>query len=184
MFGKIFGYSAIFALTVSQIVSAETMLIDDFSNNPHSRWQYVSDQVMGGVSNGAVEYKNQDDLFYATLVGEVSTENNGGFIQIRTEVDKFQVAEAKAVHIRARGNNQRYFIHLRTTGTLLPWQYYQASFEVAEQWQDFKLPLDQFSRSGNWLSRSIQPQTIRSIGIVAYGRDHRAEIEIAQIGFH
>lgn len=184
MFGKNFGYCAVFALTVSQLASAESMLIDDFSSNPQARWQYVSDQVMGGVSKGAVEYKKQDDVFYAALVGEVSTENNGGFIQIRTRVDKVQVAEVKAVHIRARGNNQRYFIHLRTTGTLLPWQYYQVSFEVSEQWQDFMLPLEQFSRSGNWLSRRIQPQTIRSIGVVAYGRDHQAEIEIAQIGFH
>ena len=184
MFGKVIGYCAVFALTVSQLASAETMLIDNFSNNPQVKWQYVSDQVMGGVSKGAVEYKKEDAISYAALVGEVSTENNGGFIQIRTRVDKVQVAEAKAVHIRARGNNQRYFIHLRTTGTLLPWQYYQVSFEVSEQWQDFMLPLEQFSRSGNWLSRRVQPQTIRSIGVVAYGRDHQAEIEIAQIGFH
>jgi hypothetical protein len=25
-----------------------------------------------------------------------------------------------------RGNNQRYFVHLPTGGTPLPWQYYQA----------------------------------------------------------
>lgn len=173
-----------FLITTAHYGIAEDMKIDDFSNNPESRWQYVSDQVMGGVSTGGVEYRHLDNGSLAALNGQVSTENNGGFIQIRTKVNKAQVAGADGVYLKAKGNNQRYYIHLRTTGTVLPWQYYQASFDAAEDWQEFKLPLEQFARSGHWLSKRVNPRTIRSIGVVAFGRDHQAEIEIDAIGFY
>ena len=39
---------------------------------------------MGGVSSGKVEYQNNN----AILSGDVSTENNGGFIQIRLNLEK------------------------------------------------------------------------------------------------
>lgn len=183
MFLKLLYRSVLLAITVSYHAFAEDMTVDDFSENPEQRWQYVSDQVMGGVSSGTVEYKGQDKDAYASLIGEVSTDNNGGFIQIRTKLNKKQVADAKGVYIRARGNNQRYFIHLRTTGTMLPWQCYQSSFDVTEEWQNFELPLAGFSRSGNWLRGEIKPPSIRSIGIVAFGRDHQADLDIAEIGF-
>ena len=45
-------------------------------------WEYISDQVMGGVSVGKVEILNDNKLFLR-LSGDVSTKNNGGFIQVR-----------------------------------------------------------------------------------------------------
>ena len=183
MFGRFIRRSIILASILTHFVYAETMMLDDFSKDPESRWQYVSDQVMGGVSNGKVEFKDPYNEPYAVLNGQVSTENNGGFIQMRTRVDRGLVAEAKGVYIRARGNNQRYYIHLRTTGTRLPWQYYQASFDVTDDWQNFKLPLELFAPSSNWLRNKVKAQSIRSIGIVAFGRDHRADVEVAEIGF-
>ena len=86
--------------------------------------------------------------------------------------------------MRARGNSQRYYIHLRTRGTMLPWQYYQAEFDVSEEWQIFRLPLTDFKPSGSWLGKSPSPRSIRSLGIVAYGRDHRAGIDVDEIGFY
>ena len=183
MFGRFFRHSIILASFLTHFAYAETMMLDDFSKNPELRWQYVSDQVMGGVSSGKVEFKDPYNDSYAVLNGQVSTENNGGFIQIRTRVDRALVAEAKGVYIRARGNNQRYYIHLRTKGTRLPWQYYQASFDVTDDWQSFKLPLEVFAPSSNWLRNTVKPQSIRSIGIVAFGRDHQASVEVAEIGF-
>jgi hypothetical protein len=81
------------------------------------------------------------------------------------------------------GKPQNYFVRLRTRGTVLPWPYYQAAFEISEQWQTVRLPLDQFAPSGDWLSRAIKPASIRSIGVVALGRDHTADIKIAEVGF-
>jgi hypothetical protein len=30
----------------------------------------------------------------------------------------------------------------------------------------------------------VKPRAIRSLGVVAYGRDHQAEIDVAEIGFY
>ncbi|MBT6106344.1 MAG: NADH ubiquinone oxidoreductase, partial [Porticoccaceae bacterium] len=36
----------------------------------------------------------------------------------------------------------------------------------------------------SWLRKSLVPGSIRSIGVLAYGRDHSAEIDVAEIGFY
>ena len=163
---------------------AENLSVDNFDADPNSRWTYVSDQVMGGVSEGRVEYVDQGDDSFARLTGLVSTENNGGFIQVRRTVAKRSVDSALGVYVKARGNSQEYYIHLRTSGTVLPWQYYQAGFEVTKDWQTIRLPLSDFERSSAWLGKIINPKSIRSVGVLAYGRDHQAEIEIAEVGFY
>ena len=159
------------------------IMFENFESNPEQRWRYVSDRVMGGVSTGKVIYAQQEDVHYAHMTGTVSTLNNGGFIQLRTNIARGSTAQVAGITLRVRGKPQKYFVHLRTRGTVLPWQYYQAAFEISEQWQTVRLPLDQFAPSGDWLSRAIKPASIRSIGVVAFGRDHTADIKIAEVGF-
>ena len=60
------------------------MLLEDFSKDPQNRWAYVADTVMGGVSAGESTFEQDGDTHYVRLNGRVSTENNGGFIQVRT----------------------------------------------------------------------------------------------------
>ena len=64
------------------------MTFDDFSANDSQRWRYVSDKVMGGVSVGNLYFIQDEQESFAQLTGQVSTENNGGFIQFRTDVKK------------------------------------------------------------------------------------------------
>ena len=52
------------------------------------------------------------------MTGRVSTENKGGFIQIRMELPTPPSAESAGVRLVVRGNEQRYFVHLRTGGTM------------------------------------------------------------------
>ena len=42
---------------------------------------------MGGVSTGKAEIKKEGDNFFLRLSGNVSTKNNGGFIQVRSDID-------------------------------------------------------------------------------------------------
>ena len=162
------------------------IMIDNFDADSMIRWTYVSDQVMGGVSEGSAKMvtDRDDGDSYAHMVGSVSTANNGGFIQLRTSLSAGVDKKAAGVYIKARGNGQKYYIHLRTRGTMLPWQYYQGTFDVSEQWQVIRLPLDAFKASGSWIRKSALPKSIRSIGIVAYGRNHQADIQISEIGFY
>ena len=183
MLGKYF--FAILSLAVMPIntAKAEVMIIDNFSDIPQRRWEFISDQVMGGVSTGIVEYKSEKGISYALLKGQVSTANNGGFIQIRTDIDQPETGAWSGLHIKARGNTQTYYLFLRTAFTLLPWQYYQASFDVTEDWTVFQLPISLFVPSSRWLPNKVQFQAIRSLGIVAFGRDHDAIVEVAEVGF-
>ena len=162
------------------------IMIDNFDANSEVRWDYVSDQVMGGVSEGSARLGTDSDTgdTYAHMVGDVSTANNGGFIQLRTRLSSGADKNAAGIYIKVRGNGQKYYIHLRTKGTMMPWQYYQGAFDVSEQWQVIRLPLDSFKPSGSWLRKTALPKSIRSVGIVAYGRDHEADIQVSEIGFY
>ena len=52
-----------------------------------------------------------------------------------------------------------------------------------ERAKKFKLPINEFKRSSFLLSKNINTKNITSIGIVAFGRDHSADIYIKEINF-
>jgi len=161
--------------------NGENILKDDFTNE--NEWTYIADNVMGGISDGRVEFNLVDSNIYALLSGNVSTENNGGFIQIRRELKNIDLSKAKSIRVYARGNNEKYYIFLRTTGTILPWQYYSHEFTVNEEYNEFIMPIKDFKKSGTLLAKQVNPKKITSVAIVAYGRDHVAEIYVKELEF-
>ena len=171
----------IFFVTISSNNFAETMFKDNFQEP--NQWNYVADTVMGGISTGGVAFKNIEGKTIAILTGNVTTENNGGFIQIRRDLRSINLDSVNSIKLIAKGNNQKYFVFLRTTGTKLPWQYYQSEFAVTENFNEFILPINEFKKSGMLMSSKINPKKITSIGLVAFGRDHSAELFIKEIEF-
>ena len=159
-------------------MTAETRL------TPNDNWTYVSDQVMGGVSEGRARIDTVEGRPVLHLTGQVSTANRGGFIQARVTLDSPPPASSQGVTLRVRGNGEGYFIHLRTSGTILPWQYYQAPFPTTPDWVDLRIPFSAFKASGNLLRGAIRPESIRSLGIVAYGRDYNADVQVMRAGFY
>ena len=151
---------------------------------PDTSWTYVSDQVMGGQSEGDARIEYLDAQPVLRLTGDVSTANRGGFIQSRITLDTPPPEDAQGVTLRVRGNGEGYFVHLRTAGTVLPWQYYQAPFPSSADWTDLRIPFETFVPSGALLRDAIRPQSIQSLGIVAYGRDHRADLSVMWAGFY
>ncbi|MEW9920186.1 CIA30 family protein [Marimonas sp. MJW-29] len=163
---------------------AQSRMIETFEDQPETRWRFFSDQVMGGVSTGKVTFLSEGGLNFARMTGTVSTENRGGFIQMRLDLDAPPPDGATGVVLRVRGNDQRYFVHLRTAGTMLPWQYYQAGFDVTGAWTEVRLPFSAFSASGRLLRNTPKASSVKSVAVVAYGRDHAAGIDVAEIGFY
>jgi hypothetical protein len=159
-------------------------LIEDFTMQPETRWRFFTDQVMGGVSTGGVTFAQEDGQPFARMTGQVSTANRGGFIQMRLELANPPPEGTIGVRLVVRGNDQRYFVHLRTGGTRLPWQYYQAGFDVTESWSEVRLPLDAFEASGGLLRSVPAPGSLTSVAVVAYGRDHDARIDVREVGFY
>ena len=171
------------ALISPALANAEDATIQ-FSLTEQSRWVYFSDQVMGGVSEGQATLEQIDDQPALRLSGMVSTANRGGFIQARTTLDAPLPATAQGVILNVRGNDQTYFIHLRTTRTLLPWQFYQASFEVSESWQEVRIPFADFNPYGRLVGRTFNVESVRSLAIAAFGRDHSADLSVRAVGFY
>ena len=100
----------------SNIFAAEENLSFPFNADSGKYWQYVSDRVMGGVSDGQVDLEKEGEMYYARLTGNVSTANNGGFIQLRAGVS-FANSEKngnnlQGVRLKVRGNGETYYIHI------------------------------------------------------------------------
>jgi hypothetical protein len=159
-------------------------IIEDFTMQPDTRWRFFTDQVMGGVSTGGVTFATEDGASFARMTGRVSTANRGGFIQMRLDLTTPPPEGTTGVRLIVRGNDQRYFVHLRTSGTVLPWQYYQAGFDVTDGWQEVRLPLAAFSASGALLRSAPIVDSLTSVAVVAYGRDHDARIDVREVGFY
>ena len=148
------------------------------------RWEFLSDRVMGGVSTGQMTLDREGDTRFVRLTGEVSTENRGGFLQMRVPLDTPLPADAKGLTVTLRGNGERYYVHLRTSRTRLPWQFHQAGIESSKDWTELRLPFADFVPKGGFLRARIDPETIESIGVAAYGRPHSADVSVAAIGYY
>ncbi len=159
------------------------ILLEDFRMQPDTRWRFFSDQVMGGVSTGGVAFTQERGVHFARMTGRVSTANRGGFIQMRLDLASTPPVGTVGVRLVVRGNSQRYFVHLRTGGTFLPWQYYQAGFDVSETWKEVRLRFDAFKASSSLLRNVPPPESLSSVAVVAYGRDHDARIDVREVSF-
>ncbi|MCW2305926.1 CIA30 family protein [Rhodobium gokarnense] len=178
----LFAAALLLAASIGNAIGGEKV-IDDFRSNPDQRWRFIADTVMGGVSTGKVAFRTEGGVSFAEMTGEVSTANNGGFIQFRRKVNA-PPEGITGVRLVARGNGQRYFVHLRTSGMMMPWQYYQAPFEAGSGWREIPIPLTAFKRSGSLLRKVPWAASIRSVGIVAYGQDHTAKVQVREIGWY
>ncbi|MEM6375725.1 MAG: CIA30 family protein [Pseudomonadota bacterium] len=161
---------------------AEPVMIEDFGKGA-AGWRLVTDQVMGGVSEGSAVLREEAGRAFLELSGTVSTANNGGFIQARFDLPEGLPETAQSLKIRVKGNGQSYFIHLRQRGASRPWHYYQAPFEAGEDWQEITLPFHAFRPSRDGLGTKIAPSEVQSIALVAYGRDHEARVALDYIEF-
>lgn len=159
-------------------------MIETFEAAPETRWGFFTDGVMGGVSYGQAAVMEEDEAAFARMTGRVSTDNNGGFIQMRMGLPQGVPGEVSGVRLIVRGNDEAYFVHLRTGATQRPWHYFQAAFDVTGEWTEVRLPLTEFKEAGRSGAGPLTGADLRSIAVVAYGRDHDAAIDVQEIGFY
>tara|TARA_B100000686_G_C16579857_1_gene857548 strand:- start:372 stop:1001 length:630 start_codon:yes stop_codon:yes gene_type:complete len=175
-------------------LGANTMIIDDMNKSnatsekkdyceeSTTRWCFVTDKVMGGVSEGDFKLKSDKNFFYYNMQGNVSTENNGGFIQFRTKIENHPENKLfDGIRIKVRGNNEEYSIHVRTKYLFLPWQYYEATFTANNDWEIITIPFKKFKKSNFYQPSSVSSIDVETIGIVAIGRNFKANIDLAFI---
>tara|TARA_B100000963_G_C22402447_1_gene569452 strand:+ start:126 stop:698 length:573 start_codon:yes stop_codon:yes gene_type:complete len=156
---------------------------ESFDPKNSRSWSFFTDGVMGGVSSGKAFLGKSGSDNFVRLEGDVSTANNGGFIQIRHSLEKYLDKDVRGISLKVRGNGEKYYVFIRTSSTLLPWQFYNASFNTSKNWKLVKINLEEFQPSSSFLRKTLKSSSIKSIGIVAYGRDHKAKVDVSEIYF-
>tara|TARA_B100001093_G_C26796515_1_gene1001351 strand:+ start:36 stop:599 length:564 start_codon:yes stop_codon:yes gene_type:complete len=179
----------IFKIVFISNSNSSTMLIDDFffsqNSSSEKKWSLITDKVMGGISEGKVKRDKISGKDCYRLQGNVSTKNNGGFIQIRTLFEpSIELNKFKGIYAQVLGNNKRYFFHIRTKYTLAPWQFYSYSFEAQNKWTEIKIPFSDFKKSNFYQPKKLRNQKIKSIGLVAGFENYKADICLGEIGFY
>ena len=165
------------------------MILDDLNNvnfnKKKQEWKFISDQVMGGISSGEFKIELIENIKCYRMTGEVSTKNNGGFIQIRTYLKpEVEGKKYEGMYFKVYGNNNNYSLHLRSDLTFAPWQYYGYSFFAPNKWMKIKAPLKDFKKSNFYQPKNIRGQNIKSVGLVAGFDNFRSDICLSEIGFY
>ena len=181
-------YKLLFSLLIfySSVVFSKDQISIPFTEENARYWQYISDQTMGGVSDGQAILDKEGDMIFAKLTGNVSTANNGGFIQIRTNfsfVDLINTnKDLKGVLLNTKGNGETYHIFIRTSEDRSYRDFYSATFTANDNWEIVDLPFTKFKH--RYSNRSLDGNDIRTFGIVAYGRDFYSDVSVSEISFY
>jgi len=169
----------------------QSMVIDDLSKAPPlaangAKWGLFTDQVMGGVSQATMVREIIAGRTAIRIRGDVSLENNGGFVQIALDVspsgEPLDVSEFDGIEIDVFGNSERYGLHLRTADMTRPWQSYRQIFRAADTWQTVHLPFAGFE--AHRIDVQLNHGCVRRIGLVAIGRAFAADLSLGRIAFY
>ena len=125
-----------------QIVRSSTgeMLLFDFKTQIDltQTWGAVDDVVMGGVSESGIIKSIEGALF----TGNVSTDQSGGFVSVRTRnfPEPLDLSRYQGLELRLKGDGNRYKFFVRSS---LGWDtlaYAYAFDTVAEDWITVRVP--------------------------------------------
>ncbi len=167
----------------------DLMIIDDFADparaSSGARWELYTDQVMGGISRGAIAWETVAGRTALHVRGGVLLDNNGGFVQASLDLSAdggpINVSEFAGVEATVIGNNERYNVHVRTTDTKRPWQSYRQSFKASEVWQTVRLPFIDFTP--HRIDTPLDLSCLRRISFVAIGREFEADLSLSHLAF-
>lgn len=165
-----------------------SLLIDDFARKDRvsalgTSWRLFTDQVMGGISTAAMRFESIAGRRALRLTGDVSLENNGGFVQaallLAPNGAPMDVSSFRGIRLLVSGNGETYHVHLRTAETGLPWQYYHAAFAAGTSWETVELPFNAFR--GAATQNALDTSQVTRIAVVASGKAFRADLAVGRV---
>lgn len=118
------------------------ILITDFSNLAHQKWQITNDEVMGGKSQSRFQINENGN---AVFLGTLSLANNGGFASVKNH-EPLNLAGCRAICLHVKGDGKRYSFRLQTGSqdSVHPWNYEYRFQTENNEWQTIELPLGDF----------------------------------------
>jgi len=168
----------------------DLQIIDDRSSGDlttlsGNHWSLVTDNVMGGVSQGSLTVTSIEDRECLRMQGEVKLENNGGFVQMSLDISDavlHNITDYSGIMLQVYGNEQQYNIHLRTSDVSLPWQSYRSTLYAPSEWQTIHLPFSEFRPYR--IDYPMDIAKLRRVGIVAIGRAFEADLCIGKLALY
>lgn len=149
-------------------------------------WEYVADAVMGGKSDGHMSHHQIKGRLAAHLTGEVSLENNGGFIQMAFDFQRdgtaFDASRWTGLEMALAGNAEQYELRLRTSDLDRPWQSFRCMFEPQPDWT-----VHRFAFADLEPYRTDMPfdaSALRRCGLVAVGRAFRVDLAVSRVALY
>jgi hypothetical protein len=165
------------------LASTPGLANEDTGMDLNPNWEYVADTVMGGVSSGGGKMQTFQGRRAARLQGNVSLDNNGGFIQLAFDVQPdgkaFDANGFEGIEMDVYGNGEVYDLRLRTNQLRRPWQSFRTDFEAPAEWTTIKVPFDAFI--SHKTDAVFDPARLRRVGILAIGREFQADIAVANV---
>jgi hypothetical protein len=165
-------------------------IIDDLSREPPmaaigSNWQLFTDQVMGGVSKANMTRDVITGRPAIRMSGDVSLENNGGFVQIALDLSPdgraVDASVWSGIELDIFGNGEDYAVCLRTDELTRPWQSYRQIITANAEWRAVQLPFDHFVPYRTDVP--LDPHRLRRIAVVAIGRAFSADLALGGLRF-
>ena len=159
---------------------------DDLVADTGSRWEAISDRVMGGLSEGTVTREVHAGRRCLRLRGRVRLDNDGGFVQAALDLRPggalLDASAHAGIRLVVQGNGERYAVHLRSADVRRPWQSYRAGFDTTADWHEVHLPFDAFTP--HRLDAPLDTARLRRLGLVAIGRPFDADLRVAELAFY
>lgn len=181
----------LFFYPLQSLMAEQTMhIIDDRSTDgidtpSGNEWRLLTDGVMGGVSEGQLTATTIEDQQCLRMRGDVKLDNNGGFVQAALNLSKQSIKVIQTytgLTLQVYGNDEEYNLHLRTTDIWLPWQSYRATFTAPRAWKTLYIPFTEFKPYR--IRKALNLGKLKRIGIVAIGREFKADLCIGQLGLY
>lgn len=154
-----------------------------FADSPSTDWYIQNDNVMGGMSEGWLEWR-ESGLHWE---GHTRLENNGGFSSIRSPWDRWDLREASEIRITCRGTGGPFKLVLNTS-QLWYMPAAQAVFDVPAEWGTVVIPVKDLVWSQ--VGRSSQPPVnaaqelgaVLRVGLMKYdGTAQPFEVDLADL---
>ena len=165
-------------------------IIDDLTREPPiatigTRWELFTDSVMGGVSRATMVRETVEGRAAIRLHGDVSLENNGGFVQIALDFrpggGSIDASSWSGIELDVLGNAEEYALNLRTTDLNRPWQSYSQIFKAAPRWQTVRLPFSDFVPSRTEIPLDLH--RLRRMGVIGIARAFHADVSVGGVRF-
>ncbi len=157
----------IYLILTLMLAMPNTSLFEFKTADEMSRWRIVNDGVMGGLSQGKIQWDESENIMIWS--GTVSLENNGGFASIRTAPQRYETGNFQQVLLRVKGDGNTYKFRMRPSGNFDGIAYSLDFATKKDEWTEISL-----------LAADFQP-TFRGRIYPEYGAIKTEDLQ--QIGF-